>query len=107
LYFDIDSSRIKPESYTVLNEVYDFLLKNPSIKIEVGGHTNSRPSPDFADRLSTRRAQAVRDYLVELGIDSTRINFKGYGKRSPIASNSTPEGRALNQRVEIKILSVL
>ena len=106
LYFDADSANIKTESYFVLDELYEFLSKNSQIKIEIGGHTNNRPSDKFADNLSTKRAKSVRDYLVSKGIEENRIKYKGYGKRSPLVSNSTAEGRSKNQRVEIKILSV-
>ena len=89
-----------------MDEVYDFLKINPKIYIEIGGHTNSQPSHEFCDRLSTNRAKAVRDYILSKGIDEERISYKGYGKRQPIAPNSTKEGRLLNQRVEIKIISI-
>jgi outer membrane protein OmpA-like peptidoglycan-associated protein len=106
LRFDGDSSTIKTEFYPVLDEVYDFMLENGKIVIEVGGHTNNVPPDEYCDRLSTARAKAVADYLAGKGIDPKRVLFKGYGKRKPVASNTTPEGRVLNQRVEIKILSL-
>jgi outer membrane protein OmpA-like peptidoglycan-associated protein len=106
LRFDGDSSTIKTEFYPVLDEVYDFMLENGKIVIEVGGHTNNVPPDEYCDRLSTARAKAVADYLAAKGIDPKRVLFKGYGKRKPVASNTTPEGRVLNQRVEIKILSL-
>jgi outer membrane protein OmpA-like peptidoglycan-associated protein len=82
------------------------MLENGKIVIEVGGHTNNVPPDEYCDRLSTARAKAVADYLAAKGIDPKRVLFKGYGKRKPVASNTTPEGRVLNQRVEIKILSL-
>jgi len=106
LRFDGDSSNIKTEFYPVLDEVYDFMLENGKIVIEVGGHTNNVPPDEYCDRLSTARAKAVADYLASKGIDPKRVLYKGYGKRKPVASNTTPEGRVLNQRVEIKILSL-
>jgi outer membrane protein OmpA-like peptidoglycan-associated protein len=106
LQFPADSFKINASSYPVLDEVYDFLKINPKIYIEIGGHTNSQPSHEFCDRLSTNRAKAVRDYILSKGIDEERISYKGYGKRQPIAPNSTKEGRLLNQRVEIKIISI-
>ena len=104
LYFEADSSKIKDESYAVLNEIYDFLSANPDVVVEIGGHTNGNPPHDYCDRLSADRAKAVADYLASRGIPRNRIQFKGYGKRQPIASNATPDGRKRNQRVEIKIL---
>ncbi|MCB0653854.1 MAG: OmpA family protein [Saprospiraceae bacterium] len=105
VYFKADSSSITAESYEALNNIYDFLSTNKDVAIEIGGHTNSKPSHDFADNLSNERAKSVMTYLVNKGIDPKRIKYKGYGKRNPISTNSTPEGRKLNQRVEIKILN--
>ncbi len=104
LYFAADSYEIQEENYPILDEIYDFLVDNPKLIIEIGGHTNSR-LVKTAIPLSTNRAKAVRDYLVSKGISSARLEYKGYGKDKPIASNATTEGRKKNQRVEIKILS--
>jgi outer membrane protein OmpA-like peptidoglycan-associated protein len=82
------------------------LKSNPKITIEIGGHTNNIPTNNYCDKLSTNRAKAVRDYILSKGISEDRVTFKGYGKRMPISSNATKDGRALNQRVEIKIISV-
>ncbi len=106
LYFKADSSRISAVSLPVLDEIHAFLLANPDVVIEVGGHTNSRPPDDFCDRLSAERATAVVDYLVSKGIDRRRLHAKGYGKRNPIATNANEVGRNRNQRVEIKVLSM-
>jgi len=106
LYFLADSSTIQKESYDVLNELYLFLKSNSDISIEIGGHTNTIPPDYFCDRLSTKRAKAVYDYLVKKGLPSKRLKYKGYGKRFPITNDSTPEGKKLNQRVEIKILDI-
>ena len=105
LYFEADSSKIKDESYPVLGELYEFLSGNPDVVVEIGGHTNGNPPHEYCDRLSAERAKAVADYLALKGIPRNRIQYKGYGKRQPIASNSNAEGRRRNQRVEIKILS--
>ena len=77
---------------------------NPGSVIEVGGHTNGIPSHEFCDQLSTERAKAVAQFLVDKGLPASRLTYKGYGKRKPVASNNTPDGRARNQRVEIKIV---
>ena len=106
LYFKADVVSINRESYDVLDEVYDFLSSNSDITMEIGGHTNGTPSHKYCDELSTDRAKVVAEYLVEKGIPSDRLTYKGYGKRKSIASNLTPEGRRKNQRVEIKILSI-
>jgi outer membrane protein OmpA-like peptidoglycan-associated protein len=104
LQFEADSTNIDPSSLPVLDEIYEFLDENPSIVVEVGGHTNSLPPPEFCDSLSTARARAVAEYLVQKGIDPERVTYVGYGKRKPIFSNKTEDGRRRNQRVEIKIL---
>jgi len=106
LFFQPDSTTITQASIPVLNEVFDFLNANPKIIIEIGGHTNSLPPDDYCDRLSLERAKSVSEYLISKGIDSNRITYKGYGKRNPIASNATVDGRRRNQRVELKILSL-
>jgi outer membrane protein OmpA-like peptidoglycan-associated protein len=106
LYFDADKFDIKTECVNTLSDVYNFLAKNPKVVVEIGGHTNNRPSDDFANRLSTNRAKAVYDWLIARGIPSNRLQYKGYGKTTPLMQNTTEEGRKKNQRVEIKILSV-
>ncbi|HEY3387726.1 MAG TPA: OmpA family protein [Saprospiraceae bacterium] len=106
LYFEADSSTIKPESYAVLEEIYAFLNENDKVKIEIGGHTNSLPEDAYCDKLSTARAKDIAEYLYEKGIPQSRIAYKGYGKRQPVASNQTVDGRRKNQRVEIKIVSM-
>jgi len=106
LLFESDASNLKNGSAQVIDEVYTFLVNNPAISIEIGGHTNSVPHGLYCDKLSDSRATTVAEYLFEKGIQESRISVKGYGKRSPIATNSTAEGRASNQRVEIKILAI-
>ena len=106
LYFDADSTKLTSVSEPTLNELYEFLIKNENIDIEVGGHTNNVPADEFCDRLSTARAKSVANYLWAKGIRKDRIVYVGYGKRKPIATNKTPDGRKRNQRVELKILNV-
>ncbi|MEM8906953.1 MAG: OmpA family protein [Bacteroidota bacterium] len=106
LFFAADSTVISNTSVPVLNELKDFLKENPNISIEIGGHTNDVPAHEYCDRLSTARAKSVVDYLVKQGVEENRLRFKGYGKRKPLVSNRTAEGRRKNQRVEIKILKL-
>ena len=106
LNFDADSTNLNSSALPVLNELFLFLKDNSTVVIEVGGHTNNIPEHEFCDRLSTARAKSVADYIVQQGVESNRVYYKGYGKRKPIESNRTKEGRAKNQRVEIKILKV-
>ena len=106
LYFEADSATIQKASYAVLEEIYEFLKTNDKVIIEVGGHTNSLPEDEYCDRLSTARAKNIALYLYDRGISQSQISYKGYGKRQPIATNQTVDGRRRNQRVEIKIVSL-
>ena len=104
--FLANAYEITDESLPVLDELFAFLMLNDNIVIEVGGHTNGLPPHSYCDKLSNERAREVRDYLVFKGVEKKRIEYKGYGKREPLAPNDTRAGRAKNQRVEIKILSL-
>lgn len=106
LYFQADAADIDTDSHEVLDEVYTFLEENNDVKIEIGGHTNSKPKDEYCDKLSTSRASAVADYLINKGIDKDRIEFKGYGKRKPLTRTMSDAGQKKNQRVEIKIISI-
>ncbi|MDQ3015773.1 MAG: OmpA family protein [Bacteroidota bacterium] len=106
LYFEADSATIEPTSFAVLAEIYTFLKDNDKVVIEVGGHTNSLPDDEYCDRLSTARAKNIALYLYDKGIPTAQISYKGYGKRQPIATNQTVDGRRRNQRVELKIVSL-
>lgn len=106
LNFAADSSGISRENYDILQEVYDFMVDNPSVFIEIGGHTNTIPPHEYCDKLSTERAQNVAEFLVQKGIDKNRVSYKGYGKREPLTESTSVAGRQRNQRVEIKILKL-
>ena len=104
LYFEANKSEIREDSYEVLAEVVNFLQENEDVVIEVGGHTNGTPKHEWCDSLSRIRAKEVAQYLNKKGVRGSQLQFKGYGKRKPIADNNTKSGRKKNQRVEIKIL---
>ena len=105
VFFDTGLATIRPESYAVLDEVANVLLLNPQItKVEVQGHTDNVGTDDTNLRLSQRRAQAVRDYLVAKGVKRSRLDAKGYGNTEPIADNATDEGRGQNRRVQFEIV---
>lgn len=106
LDFEANDYKISRKMYPALNEIHSFMLENPKVIIEIGGHTNGRPPDKFCNELSENRATTVANYLIGKGIDKKRIAVKGYGKTVPIATNETEEGRKKNQRVEIKILSL-
>jgi len=103
VFFDFDESTLKKESEVELNKLADYLTKNKGIKIEIGGHTDNQGSESYNERLSNDRAKAVYEYLVNKGINSNRMTYKGYGMSKPIATNETEEGRALNRRTEFTI----
>ncbi len=100
--FDTSKWDIKREGHKVLNEAVDILKKNPSLKLEIQGHTDNRGSAKFNKQLSEKRATAVMEYFVKEGIAKSRVSAMGYGLSIPAASNDTPEGRAQNRRVELK-----
>ncbi len=106
IYFDFDKTTLKKESYAELAKVIDFLNRNPTVEIEIAGHTDSRGSDDYNLRLSQGRTQAVVDYLISQGISPNRLQAVGYGESRPIDTNETEEGRAKNRRVEFTILKM-
>ncbi len=106
IFFDSNESSLKSESYSELARVKMFLQEKNNLVIEIGGHTNGWCSHVFANELSTKRAKEVREFLIGEGIPADNIQFRGYGKTTPIASNDTKAGRRQNQRVEMKILEI-
>lgn len=104
IYFDFDKTTLKSESFVELDKVVDFLNQNPSVEIEISGHTDSKGSDDYNLNLSQGRSQSVVDYLISKGIDSYRLSAHGYGESKPIDTNDTDEGRANNRRVEFTVL---
>jgi len=105
IFFEMDKSIFTKESYQFLNDLVDFLRSNQDISIEVGGHSNGLCTDNYCNEISSDRAKAVVDYLAGKNINRNRLTYKGYGKKFPIASNDTAEGRRKNQRVELKIIS--
>jgi len=103
--FDVNKSTIKPESYPILEHAVSVLKDNSDIKVEIQGHTDGDASAAYNMKLSQKRAEAVKAYLVEHGIDASRLSTVGYGKTKPIADNNTAEGKAKNRRIEFKVLN--
>ncbi len=103
-FFDFDKAILKPAGKARLDQLAIDLKNAKSIEsIELSGHTDSIGSLEYNQRLSERRAHAVKEYIVEKGVDPAIITAVGFGKTQPVASNATPEGRAQNRRVDIKI----
>ena len=106
IFFETDSYDLKPQSIVELQKLLELLRLNPTLKIEVGGHTDSVGTASYNLVLSENRAMSVAKFLTENGIDQTRISSKGYGLTKPIGDNQTQEGRALNRRTEIVVLDI-
>ena len=104
IFFVQSKAEILPESEPELERLLKLLNENPSLEVELGGHTDNQGSSSANLRLSEARALAVMNYLIEHGINKKRLKYKGYGGTRPIASNASPETRKKNRRVEIKIL---
>jgi outer membrane protein OmpA-like peptidoglycan-associated protein len=100
VYFATGSANLTPNSKSILDKVVRTLQNNPKIEVEIRGHTDITGSYQTNMRLSQERADAVKIYLMNNGIDAMRIRTKGYGPDNPIAPNSTREGRAKNRRIE-------
>ena len=106
IFFDTGKWELKETSEVELKFLLKFLRQNPNISIEVQGHTDDVGNEKDNLTLSQRRAEAVRDFLLEQGVASERLTAKGYGENQPVAGNITDEDRAQNRRTEIKILGV-
>ncbi len=102
--FETNSDRLLPGATSVLNDAVATLKKNPTITVEVAGHTDSDGAADYNEGLSTRRATTVRDYLATNGIAEDRMSVRGYGESQPIADNTTRAGKAQNRRVVLRII---
>jgi flagellar motor protein MotB len=98
--FDVNKASIRPESMGVINAIYALLQEHPEIKLSVEGHTDSDSDEALNQSLSEKRAQAVADHLINMGIDGSRLTSKGWGETKPVSINNTSEGKAANRRVE-------
>ena len=101
IHFAYNKAKIKKTSHWILKQVAEVLADNPEIKLSIEGHTDSKGSDRYNQKLSAKRAKAVKDFLVKRGgVDRSRLVSKGFGESRPIDTNVTDEGRAANRRVE-------
>jgi outer membrane protein OmpA-like peptidoglycan-associated protein/tetratricopeptide (TPR) repeat protein len=104
IFYDFNKATLRPESEAELDRLYKLLTENPTLKIEISGHTDNIGSASYNQKLSESRAKSVVNYLFDKGIDKSRLTFKGYGFNRPVAKNDTEEGRQQNRRTEFEIL---
>jgi outer membrane protein OmpA-like peptidoglycan-associated protein len=100
--FETNKADITPESSQILKSALKTLTTYPDIQVEISGHTDNVGNKKANTKLSQRRAESVRNWLVERGIDAGRIIAKGYGPELPIVPNDTPENKRKNRRIEFK-----
>ncbi len=104
IFFDFDKSTLRSTSIDELNILLHFLSQNSTIRVEISGHTDSKGSQEYNQKLSENRAHVVVDWLIEKGISKDRMVYKGYGEMNPIETNDTEIGRQHNRRTELKII---
>lgn len=104
VYFDFDKWELHPRSYVELRKLLALMQANPSMIIQINGHTDAIGRDNYNLYLSRKRALSVVNFLQDQGIPSSRTRYKGYGSSQPVASNTTEEGRRLNRRVEFEII---
>lgn len=105
--FDFDKAELRSEERELLSRIAGILLTSSGYRVQVFGHTDDVGSKEYNQRLSERRAKAVRDYLVKAGIDPGIISTKGFGKSNPLVKGDSKEARAKNRRVEIGIIDTV
>ena len=102
--FETNSAKLAPNATRILDAIADTLRESPAFSIQINGHTDSVGAASYNRTLSQKRADSVRNYLIASGIAGTRLKASGLGETNPIASNDTSDGRALNRRVEVRVL---
>ncbi len=106
IFFEFNSSELLTVSYLELDKLYEILVEKPSLRIEIRGHTDNVGSDAYNKTLSVKRAGSVYDYLILKGISKSRMKYRGFGNKVPVADNDTEEGRSLNRRVEIVVVEL-
>jgi OmpA-OmpF porin, OOP family len=107
VYFDFGKATLTDESFPELNRILEFVKRNPTLQLEIGGHTDAEGEHEFNLLLSKDRAKAVVDYLVSKGASQSQLTFKGYGELNPVDMRQNHIARAANRRVEFKVLKKL
>jgi len=102
--FDFDAAEIRGDAAVILDEAIEILKRNPDRQIVIEGHTDWTGPEEYNQSLSENRAEAVKSYLVESGVEESRLSTVGYGESQPVAPNDTRDGRSRNRRVEMKVL---
>jgi outer membrane protein OmpA-like peptidoglycan-associated protein len=105
IFFDVNRYDLQPESQVELDKLVQLLKDNPTLEIQINGHTDNVGKPADNLTLSENRAKAVVTYLHSKGIDIKRLSFKGWGDAQPVSDNRTETGRALNRRTELKVIN--
>mgnify|MGYP001033361901 CR=1 FL=1 len=101
VHFDYDQAVVRQQDFAVLDQAAATLKEWGEVKVEVAGHTDSRGADGYNMKLSQRRAEAVRSYMIDKGVAADRLTAKGYGESRPVADNGTEDGRFQNRRVEL------
>jgi outer membrane protein OmpA-like peptidoglycan-associated protein len=105
IYFDQSSYNLRPESREELEKLYRTLRDNPTLKIEIAGHTDNVGDKRLNQLLSENRARVIYNYLLQKDIASSRLSHRGYGQNRPVAPNDTETNKSLNRRVEFVVIA--
>ncbi|MBN1240610.1 MAG: OmpA family protein [Gammaproteobacteria bacterium] len=103
--FELNSAQLTPGASETLRRVAESLRGEPNLRAEIAGHTDSSGADDYNMRLSQQRAESVREFLISQGVEADRLRARGYGETQPVAGNDTESGRAMNRRVEFRVVN--
>ena len=104
IFFAVNKFELKTESQVELDNVVALMKDNPTVRIQINGHTDNAGKPADNITLSNNRAKAVVDYITSKGVDARRLSYQGFGDKAPLADNKTEEGKAQNRRTELKVV---